>query len=268
MKRAIVVLMGVLLVCLLPGLVGAVELGPLAVRAMELSGARESLEGLPKALEEQVAGDPRTKKLNKKQRAELANILKPVLDSRTLVDGLTNALVATGDEGRLGQAVAIMDSPVFQKVTKQSMKESAVATAKDMSDYAKGLEKKPPDAERVRLLQRLDAATDGAAILADISYTSAAQFLAAAPMSPSERAAQLEQLRARLEVSSPNEFLIRNLYALRKVELKDLEAYVAAHEQESMGWLARHLGYGMRDLMEGAVARMVASMEAVSARKP
>lgn len=115
-------------------------------------------------------------------------------------------------------------------------------------------------------MQRLDAATDGAAVFADIRFEMAAQFLQGAPIP--DREARLAALRAEIEAAAAEEMLVRNLYAFRKVGLQDLEAYVAAHENEAMGWLSRQVGYGMRDLMVAATGRMIGAILDVTMKKP
>ncbi len=245
--------------------VQADEAGDLAARAMELSGAREILEGTGKAIDAHIASDPRVKKMTKQQRAELTALLKDTLDGKRMARELTAALAATGDVARLSEAVATMGTPVFRKVTGQTVAESLKVSDQALAAYAKGLSKHPPEPERVRLIQRLDVATDGFQVLADTRYEIAAQLLGGMPMP--DREARLAQLREQIAANAPEEFVIRNLHASRKVGVADLEAYVHAHENEAMGWLARQVGYGTQKAMLDAMGRMMSAILEVAARK-
>lgn len=262
--RAIAAVWIALLLCNLPA--RADEADDLAARAMELSGTRATLEGTGKAIDAQMASDPRVKKMTKTQRAELAGLLKDTLDGRRMAAELTALLAATRDVPRLRDAVAAMGEPVFQKVTRQTVAESLKASDKVLADYARGLGKHPPDPERIRLVQRLDAATDGARVIADMRYEMATQLLGGMQMP--DREARLAQLRNQIEAAAPEEFALRALYVARKIGTPDLEAYVRAHENEAMGWLARQIGYGTQKVMLDAMGRMVSAILEVAARKP
>lgn len=236
----------------------------LAARAMELSGARGILEGTGKSIDAQLASDPRVKKMTKQQRAELTALLKDTLDGRRMARELTTELAASGDVVRLREAIATMDEPNFRKVTRLTVAESIKATDKIVADYARGLGKRPPDPERVRLIQRLDAATDGSQVLADMRYEMAAQLFGG--MQIPDREARLAQLRAQIEASAPEEYVIRALYSSRNLGIKELESYARAHESEAMGWLARQVGYGSQKVMLDAMGRMLGAILEVAAR--
>lgn len=247
--------------------VQADELNDLATQAMDLSGTRETLEGLGKSLDREVTSDPRLEKLSKGQRAELMDVLKSALDGRRIEQELTSALVASGDKERLAEAVTAMHDPIYLKVTHRVVVESLNTTPQALAAYAKGFQKHPPDPERVQLIQRLDTATGGSRILADTRYEMVSKTLGGM-LTEADRDARLAKLREQIDVSAPNEYLLLTLYACRKIESKDLEGYVHAHENEPMGWLSRQLGYAIQRSMVNAMTRMAEKLVDLTAKGP
>lgn len=241
------------------------ELNDLAAQAMDLSGTRETLEGLGKSLDREVASDPRLEKLSKGQRAELMEVLKDTLDSRRIAAELTRALAASGDKARLAAAVTAMHDPVYLKVTHRVVVESLNTTPQALIAYAKGLQKHPPDPGRVQLIQRLDTATGGSRILADTRYEMVSKTLGGM-LTEADREAKLAELREQIDANAPNEFLLLTLYACRKIDMKDLEGYVHAQENEPMGWLSRQLGYAIQRTMVDAMTRMAGKLVDLVAR--
>lgn len=245
--------------------VQADELNDLAAQAMDLSGTRETLEGLSKSLDREVAADPRLAKLSKGQRAELMDVLNDALDGRRIATELTSALAASGDKERLAAAVAAMHDPVYRKVTHRVVVESLNTTPQALVAYAKGFQQHPPAPDRVQLIQRLDTATGGSRILADTRYEMVSKTLGGM-LAEADRNAKLAELREQIDANAPNKFLLLTLYACRKIGLKDLEGYVHAQENEPMGWLSRQLGYAIQRTMVDAMTRMTDKLVGLAAR--
>lgn len=231
------------------------EMKDLANQAMRLSGSREILENLGKSVDMQLASDPRVAKLGNREKSELAAILKDVFDGRLMADMLTVDLVATGDRERLGAAVAAMRNPAYGKLNPRFTAASIKTTEQALIAYAKSFEKHPPDPRRVELIRRLDAATGASRLIADMKYEMTEKTLAGM-LNEADRAGRLARLREQIDASAPEEYALRALYTVRKADIKDLDAYVAAHENEAMGWLARQLGYGIQRATMGAMGRM------------
>lgn len=254
-------LWGTLALLLTVGAAHADELQTLASEAMTLSGTQATLEGMGTMLERQILNDPRTAKLSPRARAQLPATLKTTFDGHRMAGDLAAILVATHDRERLAAAVATMREPQFQTSTRALVAESLKATDQEVIAYAKQLEKTPPDPARVQLMLRLDAATDGARILADIRYESIEAMLG--DKASAEDRATLAAMRAQIETSAKNEFVLRNLYTTRKLDIATLDAYVKAHENEPMGWLSRQLGYGVQRMLvkaSGELARNLAAL--------
>lgn len=243
----------------------AEDLKPLAREAMVLSGAQAMLEATGQMLEKQSIDDPRMAKLGKNERAKLLTIMKSVMDGRRMADDLTTALAGTHDRDRLTAAVATMRDPQFRKTTQAIVAETLVATDQKVIAYAKTFEKTPPDPARVKLIQQLDTATDGARILADIRYESVEVMMG--QHATAEDRAKLPEMRKQIETAAQNEFLVRNLYVVRKLDNATLEAYVRAHENEPMGWLARQMGYGIQRAIVKAVGELGQKMAAFAPSK-
>lgn len=241
------------------------KLNDLAAQAMDLSGTRETLAGLGKSLDREMASDPRVAKLSKGQRAELMQVLKDALDDHRIATELTNALAASGDEERLAAAVTAMHDPVYLKVTHRVVVESLHTTPQALVTYANGFQKHPPDPSRVQLIQRLDAATGSSRILADMRYEMVSNTLGRM-LAEADREAKLAKLREQIDANAPNEFLLLTLYACRKIDSKDLEGYVHVHENEPMGWLSRQLGYAIQRSMVDAMIRMTDKLVDLAAK--
>jgi hypothetical protein len=82
-----------------------------------------------------------------------------------------------------------------------------------------------------------------------------------------EDRAQLAAMREQIETNATNEFVVRNLYMTRSLDITTLETYVKAHENEPMGWLARQLGYGMQRAMVKAAGDIARGMAALAPPK-
>ncbi|MBW8370518.1 MAG: hypothetical protein K0M66_06050 [Thiobacillus sp.] len=253
---------GALALSLVVGSVHADELDTLASEAMVLSGTQAVLEGMGKMLEKQSSSDPRLAKLTPRERTQLLSTLKNAFDGQRMADDLKTALAGTHDRERLAAVVAAMREPQFQTLTRAFAAESLKTTDQDVLAYAKRFEKTPPDPARVQLILRLDAATDGARILADIHYESIEAMLG--DKASAEDRAQLAAMREQIETSAKNEFVLRSLHMTRKLDVATLETYVKAHENEPMGWLARQLGYGTQRAMVKAAGDVARSMAALA----
>jgi hypothetical protein len=253
---------GALALFLAVGSAHADELETLASEAMTLSGTQAMLEGMGKMLEKQSVSDPRVAKLAPRERTQLLSILKTAFDGQRIADDLKTALVGTGDRERLAAAVATMREPQFQKLTRAFVQASLNTTDQDVLAYAKRLEKTPPDPARVQLILRLDAATDGARVLADIRYESIEAILG--DKASADDLAKLAAMREQIEINAKNEFILRNLHMTRELDIATLEAYVNAHENEPMGWLARQLGYGTQRAIAKAAGEVARSMAALA----
>lgn len=256
---------GFLVLLLAAGAVHAEEMETLASEAMTLSGTQAVLDGMGTMLEKQSMSDPRVAKLAPRERAQLLSTLQNAFDGRRMAADLTAVLVGTRDRERLAAAVATMREPRFQTLTRGFVAESLKTTDQDLVAYAKRFEKAPPDPARVQLILRLDAATDGARILADIRYESIEAMLG--DKASAEDRAQLAAMREQIEVAAKNEFVLRNLHMTRKLDIATLESYVKAHENEPMGWLSRQLGYGSQRAIVKAAGEMARSMAALAPPK-
>lgn len=252
---------GALALFLAVGAAHAGELETLASEAMTLSGTQAILESMGTMLEKQSMSDPRAAKLAPRERAQLLSTLKNAFDGQRMANDLTAVLVGTRDRERLAAAVATMREPQFQKLTRAFVAESQKTTDQEVLAYAKRFEKAPPDPARVQLILRLDAATDGARILADIRYESIEAMLG--DRAGAEDRAQLVAMREQIETNAKNEYVLRNLHMTRELDIATLEAYVKAHENEPMGWLARQLGYGTQRAMVKAAGEITRSMAAL-----
>lgn len=252
-----------LLLLLAVGTARADELEPLAREAMKLSGTQAMLEGVGTLLETQSKNDPRMLKLAPPERARLLSTLKGVFDGRRMADDLTATLAGTQDRERLAAAVTRMRDPQYQKVTRGLVAETLKTTDQDVLAYAKRLEKNAPAPERIQLIQRLDEATDSVRILADIRYESIEAMLAGqAGQAGAEDRARLAAMREEIETQARNEYFLRTLHLTRKLDRATLETYVKAHENEPMGWLSRHLGYGIQRAIVKAAGEMARSLGA------
>ena len=254
-------LWGTLVLSLAAGIAHAGELETLASEAMTLSGTQAILESMGTMLEKQSMSDPRVAKLAPRERTQLLSTLKTAFDGQRMADDLKTVLVNTHDRERLAAAVATMREPQFQRLTQTFVAESLKTTDQEVIAYAKRFEKAPPDPARVQLILRLDAATDGASILADIRYESIEAMLG--DKVSAEDRAKLAAMREQIETNAKNEFVLRNLHMTRKLDIATLEAYVKAHENEPMGWLARQLGYGTQRAMAKAAGEMARGMAAL-----
>lgn len=240
--------------------VHADELETLASEAMVLSGTQAVLEGMGKMLENQSSSDPRLAKLTPRERTQLLSTLKSAFDGQRMAHDLKIALVGTHDRERLAAAVMTMRQPQYQMLAQAFATEALKTTDQEVLAYAKQFEKTPPDPARVQLILRLDAATDGTRILADIQYESLEAMLG--DKASAEDRAQLAAMREQIETNARNEFVLRNLHMTRKLDNAALEAYVKAHENEPMGWLARQLGYGLQRAIAKAAGEVARSMAA------
>lgn len=234
------------------------DLKPLASEAMSLSGTQALLEGLGEILEAQSASDPRMAKLDKHERAQILELVKNAMDGNRMADELTTMLANTHDRERLTAAVETMRDSQFQKTTRLLVDEGLKTTDPQILAYTETFAKTPPDAARVQLIQQLDDATDGARIIADMRYEAIEAMFG--DKATAEDRAKLTAMRAEIETSAKNEFVARNLYATRKLDPATLEAYVRAHQNEPMGWLARQLGYGIQRAVVQAVAQVAQKM--------
>lgn len=209
------------LLLLLSATVQAAPVDPTLTRVLELSGVALLCEQTAPLLQRGMPANQQ-KRLDKTFAAS------------ALCDDLAKRLASELPKAQLEEALQLLDSPLAQQFTEA---ERGVAEAGGLADYRAQLSQRPPRAERVELVRRLDKAahtTELATLLRyEVGKTQALLTLKARGETLSEKvlgeqtAGQIAALRSS-SASGVEAFM---LYAYRQTPSAQLTEYAALYEQ-------------------------------------
>tara|TARA_R110000868_G_scaffold232371_1_gene485857 strand:- start:4879 stop:5616 length:738 start_codon:yes stop_codon:yes gene_type:complete len=163
---------------------------------------------------------------------------------------LANRLTGALTQAQLQQALRLLESPLAQGFT-AAERSVGDAGADGLAAYRKQLSERPPRAERLALVQRLDAAAHTTALAGLLRYevgkTQAFLALQARGESIDEKAlgSQTKAQEDALRVSSAEAVASFMLYAYRQMPSEKLAEYAALYEQPAVA-----------QLLDGSVQRL------------
>ncbi len=234
--------------------------GPTKVdELLELSGARAQLVGLLSGLAGELR--PAPGQMSAKDQASVDRILRQALRHEAVFALVRDAFLLQVDRTNLEATAAWLRSPLARKIVALEIASSEPGTEQKVAAYAATIKTNPPTNRRVELLQRLDWATAGTEISADlVAAVSRGITMAVSGAGPAEqqlRPGQIEdrvaQVRARANGALREAHMASTLYTYHGLEDEELAAYVLFSASEAGRWY----NSAMRKAMVSALGRAV-----------
>ena len=209
---------------------------------LELSGARAQLVGLLSGLAGELR--PAPGQMSAKDQASVDRILRQALRHEAVFALVRDAFLLQVDRTNLEATAAWLRSPLARKIVALEIASSEPGTEQKVAAYAATIKTNPPTNRRVELLQRLDWATAGTEISADlVAAVSRGITMAVSGAGPAEqqlRPGQIEdrvaQVRARANGALREAHMASTLYTYHGLEDEELAAYVLFSASEAGRW--------------------------------
>lgn len=233
---------------------------------IKLSGLQHEIQQLPQQV---LAGfDQQGRKLPVEQHAALRQALATSFDASIIERQITRELEATLHPEIIKATLKWLRSDLGRKVTKLEEAASSPRTQEELPAFAKQLEKSPPPEDRVRLIRRIDQASNGTELILDISESLAVSIASAydATLPASQRTGveqvrrQLARNRDTLRQQVQNYVWISLLRSYRTLPLKELRHYAEFLESEAgLGFYAQ-ANIAFKGALEISIARVSGAM--------
>ena len=231
-----------------------------ATELFRLSGLQRQIAAVEPGVQQAFLAQGRP--IPEADRAEIAAVIGSSFSAKDMQSDALAHLKERMDRKQAEAALAWLRTPTGVRITGFEEAASEPEAMQAMQSFAFSLQSSPPDAERVVLVQRLDAATGTTELTTEVMFTMARAagraFAAALPNAGSldELEATLEQQRPLLEENAQNITLVSLLFAYRELSIAELSAYVSFLETPAGRWYQEAAGGALRVSLTNAVERL------------
>jgi hypothetical protein len=234
--------------------------------ALRLSGIGQTIDQLANpAL--YMSSIPR-KNLTPEQLAEVRQIVMQSMRPERFRQAVTASLKSSYPEDDYPQLLDMMRSPLARQMTAIEV-QSARVDGKAIQAFATGLQAKPPDAQHLAIIRRIDQATGGSQLMVDIVAAVLEGIASASQISAGETRKMLEEVRGQQGDVLRQAALIRMLYQYRTVPDDQLNEYSAMLSSPVAVRFSQAAATGMLDATRQASAEMmVAIMQRFPVKPP
>lgn len=214
---------------------------------LAVSGMKKSLQILPA----QIAGDFMQAALrsgaSKDEERELETTLGDAFPKDGFLNPVRDALRKNYDDQRFAHLLQLLSAPLATRMLKLEEQEPRAA---DMQNFLAQVSKSPLPPERIKLIQRMDGATQSSALLTAVTIASLEAMAHAAGDDCSNAAARVKgmiaQNRSQIEKSNRSTAQIMLAFTYRDVSDADLVGYVKVYEDKDARWV--------QDIAQAAIA--------------
>ena len=234
---------------------------------MEVSGLNHQIEQLPAMINAGVQ-QGRNNGMDEDTFAQVSTAVGETHTARAFTEEIKNGLKKNYDQERFAALLEMLHSPFAQKITQLEKEASTPEVMQQMQAYAATLEKNPPTAARVALIERLDKATAATSAAMNIQLQTAQTMIAVLDpllpaeqrMKPGQKEEMLWQMQLQGRPMAQQFIALTMLYAYRSLPDKELEQYIALHETDLGKWsvdlMNRIIVAAFRNIAEKAALRV------------
>jgi hypothetical protein len=239
---------------------------------LELSGVKRQLVGDMSRLGAQFR--PRQGQLSARDEAAINRIVAQAFQPQKIYALIKNEVSRQVDQPKLDAATSWFRSPVGQKIITLEIEGALARDERQAAEYVAELQRNPPPAQRVELLQRLDWVTGSAETLVELSIAVARSITKAVNRSmPPDRRLRADQLesqlgQARTQTTEPirQVAMFMMLHTYRSLSDQELERYVKFLASGAGRWYTAAVAKAFTHAVSAAAER--AAIELVQAVPP
>lgn len=240
-----------------------------AVREIvRLSGAERQLQTIASQartqLRERHAGLPEN------TRIRIDTAIGAAFAPKTLHHILVQGVEVRFDQERAAVALRWLRSPQGRRASRLDEAAAGPEMAQELSAYVARLRTTPPAPQRLRLTQRLEAATGAVAFTVELvtgMFTAMAGALdpvlpANARLKPGELDSIVADMRRQLEPTIREAILVTLLFTYRSLGEAELAEVVRFYESDAGQWYTTATGQALLDVMSAAASRLAVEIAA------
>ena len=238
---------------------GAARIRPDAAiaEALQLSGMSQTLEELGNpAL--YMSAMPR-KNLTAEQLAEVRQIVMQSMRPEKFQQAVTASLMSAYPTEQYPQLLDMLRSPLSKQMTAIELQGSHI-DPKALQSFVGGLKEKPPDAQHMAIIHRIDQATGSSQLMVDIVTAVLEGMASGGQLSAAETRKMTDDIRGQRGDTLRQAALVRLLYQYRAVPDDQLNAYAAMLSSPAMVRFNQVAATGMLDATRHAAEEMMGTM--------
>ena len=240
-----------------------------AIRELiRLSGASRQLQALASRARSDVRD--RHPQLPHAARARVDAALGAAFAPSAMDEALLEGMRLRFDVRDSAAALKWLRSPQGRRASQLDTAAAGPAMAAELRAYSARMQMEPPDQERLRLTQRLEAATGASAFALEMVTGMAATMGRAldpvvapeARMKSGELDAMIATLRAQMEPQVRQAILVTLLFTYRSLGNAEVAEIVAFYESDAGQWYITATGGALLDVMHAAAGRLAGAIAA------
>lgn len=207
-------------------------------KVLSVSGMKKSLQDLPAQIAAGFMQTASRSGADPDSEKELTNALAQAFPRDIFVNRVSAALKKNYDQARYANYVQVLSTPLARRMLALEVQEPNPA---EVRAFFAQVAKSPLPAERIKLIQRMDAAAQGSALLNLMTISSLEAGALAAGGDCSAAVDRIEEMikRSRPEIEKANRSRVQVMlaYTYRDVPDADLGAYVETYEGKDARWV-------------------------------
>lgn len=207
--------------------------------AMNVTGLARQLEQLPQQFRDGLASAPGQEKLPPAVAREIEQIVLQAFNDQNIQQTIVARLKKDFNQQHLQALIADFSRPEVKRMVEMEVK---AGTPEEQAAFFSTLPKKPLSQERIQAIQRLDQATRGSELGADITLSSMKTMAIAAMGDNAAEIAKLEaalaQQRDAMIATLRNTILAYYAFVYREASDAELSSYAKLYEGEHAKWFA------------------------------
>ncbi len=235
-----------------------------ATELFRLSGMEQQIAAIEPGIEQQFAAQ--TGALPSDVRARVQTAIRAAFDTRTMQRDALAHLKAHMEPARANEVIDWLQTPFGLRVVHLEEAASEPEAMAKLEAYAASLPDRPPSAQRLVAIQRLNRAVRGTELMTEVLFTMTAAtgraVVSAMPEAGSmeELESQLASQRPALQMAAKNLMLTSMLFTYRELDDAELASYIEFLEAPTGQWYQTLTGDALLASLGNAAQRFASSL--------
>lgn len=237
---------------------------------LTVSGIKKSLQQLQKQVNPSVKpGHTATGEAAEFQN-EVAELYSASYPKDVFLNSVKSTLKENYDEKRYSHLLQLLSTPLSMRMADL---ETAGPTPEDFQDYVSQISLHPLSADRIKLIQRLDAATRSSALLNTLTIASIESSAIAMSedciVNEAKIRKEIEKQLPEIQKATRSRAQIMLAFTYRDVSDTDLGEYVNIYEDKDSKWLQKYIQLAIEEQFKSGTRKVGFGMkQLVQSRKP
>ena len=227
-------------------------------QALKAAMIPETLDALSRQMQADMAQNPRAASMTPEQRAQMSKLLESAFDVKAQYADVAQVLADQFNARDLHAFIKAYSSPVAKKLNAMMIDAYNNDYKTNLQKYSQGLDKNPPDKQRVKMIARLDDLTGASKNNADAGLQMMGRLAGITSDDP-----RYEKLKAKILSSSREQSILTYLFTLQNASDEEVSDFAALHDDPAVARATALIGHALVESLQGSFTRMmetVASM--------